>query len=175
MPLSENTVRITSKLPSTEVWGGHPAARPISGSLAYLYKDPASDSRHGRSMSRSVTMLNSGDSIYFQTVSQTSRSIIQNSVADMTFILIMGLFSSSILPAGCDITIFYSNINVCRINYGCTILMWVRWNLIHWISSNNRFWSRIYPATVLPERVVSGLWECPVDIRKRAAKEGDAP
>ena len=32
----ENTVRMTSRLFSTLVWGGHPAGGPISGSLAYL-------------------------------------------------------------------------------------------------------------------------------------------
>ena len=37
-----------------DVWGGQPAAGPISGSFAYLYNIPASDSRQGRRISRSV-------------------------------------------------------------------------------------------------------------------------
>ena len=49
-----NTVRIISRLFPTEVCGGHPAIGPIAGSLAYLYKDSASDSCQARKMSRSV-------------------------------------------------------------------------------------------------------------------------
>lgn len=51
------TVRMISLLFSTLVWTGHPATGPTSGSFAYSYKLSASDSFHGRKISRSVSNL----------------------------------------------------------------------------------------------------------------------
>ena len=54
---ADKTVLIISRLLSTLVCGGQPAAGPTSGSLAYLYNSPASSSNQGRRMSRSVSRI----------------------------------------------------------------------------------------------------------------------